>query len=166
MINPFGVVETNYPRLFAKHSHLLKSHGVNPLAALDPENPSFVDDAKALAVALIKTEQAREPYWPMAAQALVKGLLMVLRVKYRAKASLGGLRDILGLTPKALDLALENEHLRQSRAARRPERGLVAKRRSYCRTRDETARAGGARSGRGRLVHAARVDAPRHFAPA
>jgi type IV secretion system protein VirD4 len=102
VIDPFGVVETNYPRLFAKHRDLLKSHGANPLAALDPENPSFVDDANALAVALIKTDQSREPYWPMAAQTLIKGLLMALRVKYKAKASLGSLRDALGLTPLAL----------------------------------------------------------------
>lgn len=102
VIDPFGVVEANYPRLFAKHSDLLKSHGVNPLATLDPESPYFVDDAKALAVALIKTEQSRELYWPMAAQALVKGLLMVLRMKYGVSASLGGLRDILGLAPKEL----------------------------------------------------------------
>ena len=102
VIDPFGVVETNYPRLFAKHSHLLKSHGFNPLAALDPEDPSFIDDAKALAVALIRTDQSREPYWPMAAQALVKGLLMALRVKYGASASLGRMRDVLGLTPSAL----------------------------------------------------------------
>jgi type IV secretion system protein VirD4 len=102
VIDPFGVVEANYPRLFAKHSDLLKSHGFNPLAALDPKSPYFVDDAKALAVALIKTDQSREPYWPMAAQALVKGLLMVLRVKYSALASLGRLRDIVGLAPKKL----------------------------------------------------------------
>jgi type IV secretion system protein VirD4 len=102
VIDPFGVVEANYPRLFAKHSDLLKSHGFNPLATLDPDSPSFVDDAKALAVALIKTDQSREPYWPMAAQALVKGLLMALRVKYRALASLGRLRDVLALTPAAL----------------------------------------------------------------
>jgi type IV secretion system protein VirD4 len=102
VIDPFGVVKTNYPRLFAKHRDLLKSHGANPLAALDPENPSFIDDAKALSVALIRTDQSREAYWPMAAQALVKGLLMVLRVKYRAKASLEHLRDILGVTPSGL----------------------------------------------------------------
>ncbi len=102
VIDPFGVVEANYPRLFAKHSDLLKSHGFNPLAALDPANPYFVDDAKALAVALIKTDQSREPYWPMAAQVLVKGLLMALRVKYGALASLGRMRDVLASTPAGL----------------------------------------------------------------
>ncbi len=102
VIDPFSVIKTNYPHLFAKHRDLLKSHGFNPLAALDPESSSFVDDAKALAVALIRTDQSNEPYWPMAAQALVKGLLMVMRVKYPGKASLGGLRAILGRSPKAL----------------------------------------------------------------
>jgi type IV secretion system protein VirD4 len=102
VIDPFRVVETNYPRLFAKHRDLLKSHGVNPLAALDSENPSFVDEAKALSVALIKTDQSREPYWPMAAQTLIKGLLMALRAKHGAQASLGSLRDVLGLTPLGL----------------------------------------------------------------
>jgi type IV secretion system protein VirD4 len=38
----------------------------------------------------------------MAAQALVKGLLMALRAKYGALASLGRLRDVLALTPVAL----------------------------------------------------------------
>jgi type IV secretion system protein VirD4 len=102
VVDPFRVIETNYPRLFARHGNGLKSHGFNPLGALDCESPSFVDDAKALAVALIKTEDARDPYWTMAAQTLVKGLLMSLSVEYGSKATLNHLRDILGTAPKTL----------------------------------------------------------------
>jgi type IV secretion system protein VirD4 len=102
VLDPFEVLEKNYPRLFARHRELFKSNRCNPLGALDPQSPLFVDDAKALALALIRTDESREPYWPMAAQAMIKGLLMAMRVKYGTSASLGGLRDILGRHPKVL----------------------------------------------------------------
>ena len=101
VLDPFEVLQKNYPRLFARHRELLKSHRCNPLAALDPQSPLFVDDAKALALALIRTDESREPYWPMAAQAMVKGLLMAMRL-YVKPASLGDLRDILGRDPVTL----------------------------------------------------------------
>jgi type IV secretion system protein VirD4 len=113
ILDPFDVLETNYPRLFARHRDLLRSHRCNPLAALDPQNPLFVDAAKALALALIRTDDSRDTYWPLAAQMMVKGLLMAMRVKYGTSASLGGLRDILGLHPVELakfNYRLVSEH--------------------------------------------------------
>lgn len=102
VLDPFSVLKQNYPRLFAKHPDILKSDGFNPIAALDPSKPTFIDDARSLAIALIKTEETRDPYWPMAAQALIKGLLMGLRLRFGTEASLGVLRNTLGLTPSAL----------------------------------------------------------------
>ena len=100
VIDPFKVIETNYPRLFAENPALFKSHGYNPVAALNPQSPSFIDDAKAMAMAVIQSENARDPYWPMAAQAMAKGLLMVLRLDRPGMSdSLGVLRDYLGLRP-------------------------------------------------------------------
>ena len=101
VIDPFKVIETNYPHLFAKHPDLFKSRGFNPLADLNPDKPSFIDDAKALAMALIQSDDARDPYWPMAAQALAKGLAMVLRLDKPGKSdSLAVFRDYLGLKPQ------------------------------------------------------------------
>ena len=96
------MVEANYPRLCAKHPSLFKSHGFNPVAALDPASPRFVDDAKALAVALIKTDDSRDKYWSQAVQALVKGLIMGLRLAFGEKASLARLRLLLGEPPAKL----------------------------------------------------------------
>jgi len=100
LIDPFGVVKTNYPRLAERIS--CESTGFNPIAALDPENLRFIDDAKSLAVSLIKTEDTRDKYWPLAAQTLIKGLVMGLRIEGGAEASLVDLRDVLGLPPARL----------------------------------------------------------------
>lgn len=101
VIDPFHAVEKNYPNLFARHPEILRSKGYNPVAALDPSSDRFVDDAKALAVALVNTESSRDQYWPMAAQALIKGLLMTIRLVMEPKdVSLWMLRDVLGWPAK------------------------------------------------------------------
>ena len=102
LIDPFGVVKSSYPRLAEKFQDASDSKTFNPVAALDPESLRFVDDAKSLAVALIQTDDTRDKYWPQAAQALVKGLLMVLRIRGGPEASLVDLRNVLGLTPAEL----------------------------------------------------------------
>jgi type IV secretion system protein VirD4 len=98
LIDPFGVVETTYPEL--KRFVPCESCGFNPVAALDETSFRFIDDAKSLAVALIKTEDTRDPYWPQAAQALVKGLILGLRIRGGRDASLNDLRNVLGLPPE------------------------------------------------------------------
>lgn len=101
VVDPFKVIETNYPRLFAQRPDVFSSKGFNPLADLNPGKPSFVDDTKALAMALIQSDDSRDPYWPMAAQALAKGLAMVLRLdKPGLSDSLAVFRDYLGVPPK------------------------------------------------------------------
>ena len=72
LIDPFSVVSTTYPNL-AKHIDC-QSRGFNPVTCLDPGSLRFIDDAKSLAVALIKTDDNRDKYWAQAAQALIKGL--------------------------------------------------------------------------------------------
>jgi type IV secretion system protein VirD4 len=100
LIDPFAVVKTNYPRLAERIS--CESLGFNPIAALDPQSLRFIDDAKSLAVSLIKTEDTRDKYWPLAAQTLIKGLVMGLRIRGGPEASLVDLRDVLGLPPAQL----------------------------------------------------------------
>lgn len=110
LIDPFGVAKATYPKLAERFADAAR--GFNPLACLEPRGESekalrFVDDAKSLAVALIKADDARDKYWPQAAQALVKGLLMAMRLR-SDKASLVGLRDVLGLTPADLATYIRN----------------------------------------------------------
>ena len=100
LIDPFAVVKTTYPQLAARFP--CESLGFNPVAALDPDSQRFIDDAKSLAVALIKTDNTRDKYWPQAAQALIKGLVMGLRIRGGDEASLVDLRDVLGLPPAEL----------------------------------------------------------------
>lgn len=106
LFDPFGVVEASYPHLAARFP--CASHGFNPVGALLPklangkDNPRFVDDAKALAVALIKTEGERDKYWSQAAQALIKGVLMGLRLEFGDLASLALLRQVIGAQPATL----------------------------------------------------------------
>jgi type IV secretion system protein VirD4 len=100
IVDPFGVMKgPEYAKLVKKNPALFAGRGVNPLTALDPASDRFIDAAKAIAEALIKTDDARDPYWPMAAQALIKGLLLGLRLHTDA-ATLGGVREMLGQPPK------------------------------------------------------------------
>ena len=62
VLNPFGL-------------HDLGGAGFNPLAALDPESPTFVDDATGLGEALIRIED-KDPHWSESAQSLLVALLM------------------------------------------------------------------------------------------
>jgi type IV secretory pathway TraG/TraD family ATPase VirD4 len=97
VLDPFQLMRRDFSSLFPTYASLLTSCGFNPIAALDPWAPSFADDAKALARALISTEESFDPYWLLAARALVEGLIMVLRLdKPGHSDSLVALRDYLG----------------------------------------------------------------------
>lgn len=100
LIDPFSVVATTYPRLAEQLP--IVSRGFNPVATLDPDSPRFIDDAKSLAIALVKTDDNRDKYWAQAAQALIKGLVMGLRLRGGLGASLVDLRNVLGLPPPQL----------------------------------------------------------------
>lgn len=100
VIDPFGVMERNYPALVERHPEL-RSRGFNPVAALNPESPDFVDDAKALAQALITPDDKGEKHWAQSAQALAKGLAMATRLAFE-DASLCDLRNLLGREPEDL----------------------------------------------------------------
>jgi len=64
VLNPFDVLG-------------LGGTGFNPLAALDPDSPTFVDDAAGLAEALIKIEPGeKDPHWSESARNLVAALIM------------------------------------------------------------------------------------------
>lgn len=62
VLNPFGVLG-------------LGGAGFNPLAALDPDAPSFVDDAGGIGEALVRIEE-KDPHWSESAQSLLVALIM------------------------------------------------------------------------------------------
>jgi type IV secretion system protein VirD4 len=100
VIDPFRVMEKNYPRLFAKHPDILRSQGYNLFRAFNPHSDEFVDEAKYLAEALISTEGTKEVHFPQGAQTLTKGLSMVLRVDKPGQSdSLVAFRNYLGMSP-------------------------------------------------------------------
>jgi type IV secretion system protein VirD4 len=97
VIDPFGVMARNYPRLVAKYPDIFKNHGFNPLAGLSAQEQSFVDDVRIWAQALVKTEpDARDPYWTLAAQSMIKGVLLGLKIRHGRTANLNMLRMVLG----------------------------------------------------------------------
>jgi type IV secretion system protein VirD4 len=93
--DPFRVIEKQYPGLVEEKPYL-RSAGFNPLAALDPEDEEFVDDAKAIGEALIKVENENDPHWARSAQALTAGLAMAIRIAWGKDATLADLRQLLG----------------------------------------------------------------------
>jgi type IV secretion system protein VirD4 len=62
VLNPFNVLG-------------IGSAGFNPLVTLDPDSPTFVDDAAGLAEALIETEE-KDRHWSESAQSLVTAFVM------------------------------------------------------------------------------------------
>jgi len=101
VIDPFGMLPTNYPHLVKAHPWLGESHGLNPLSALDPANRRFVDDCKTLAEALIQVND-KDPHWGQSGRSLVKGLLMAGRIVFGSGMNLARLRWFLGLNAEDL----------------------------------------------------------------
>jgi len=81
VIDPFRVIEKEYPRLYAFDPALFKSVGHNHVAALDPLEDRFPDDADGLAMAAIPKDDGLAAYWSSAGQALTAGALMALRLE-------------------------------------------------------------------------------------
>lgn len=100
VIDPFGVMKANYPRLVEKYPYL-KSNGLNPVAALDPKSDDFPDDATRLAEAMIRVE-GNEPHWAESAQDLVAALIMYVRLTKPGTGSLADVREHLGKTAAEL----------------------------------------------------------------
>lgn len=112
VIDPFGVLEISFPEVVANHRRL-KSQGFNPLAALDPSSERFNDDAANIARALIRTDAHAEKHWAQSAQALIKGLLMAIRVEDGPAAKLPVIRDFISARPKFLAMEINkivNDH--------------------------------------------------------
>jgi type IV secretion system protein VirD4 len=87
ILNPFGVLG-------------IASAGFNPLAALDPDSPLFMDDATGIGEALIKIEE-KDPHWSESAQGLVVAFLMweVQLAKREGRAP--SLENVRGLITEA-----------------------------------------------------------------
>jgi len=72
----------------------LGSAGFNPLAALNPDSPTFYDDANGIGEALIKI-QGSDPHWTESALGLIVALVMWEKRKNGPNANLGNVRTML-----------------------------------------------------------------------
>ena len=87
VLNPFGLHVGQYPDL--------ASAGFNPLASLDPLAPTFYDDAKGLAEALIVVEGDPQRHFPESARGLITAAIMWERKLHGENASLKRVRMML-----------------------------------------------------------------------
>lgn len=74
------------------------SHGFNPILTLETGD-LFPDDAMEIAEAIVRV-QGNEPHWSQAAQELVAGLIMYVRLIMPESGSLVDVRKMLGLDTK------------------------------------------------------------------
>ena len=71
----------------------------NPLDELDPEDKEVIDEAGAIAQALVIYSGQGDPHWTSAARGLLRALiLMVLTLEPRNRATWSRVRDMLMLT--------------------------------------------------------------------
>ena len=101
VIDPFAVLERDYPALVRKYP-FLKSAGFNSVAALDPESDDFPDDARGLAEAIVRVEDKDHPHWERSAQDLVAGLTMCDRIENGVQSSMVAVRDWVGAEAETL----------------------------------------------------------------
>jgi type IV secretion system protein VirD4 len=101
VVDPFGVLEREYPALVQRYP-FLKSAGFNPVAALDIDSEDFPDDARRLAEAIIRVEDKDHPHWERSAQDLIAGLMMCDRVENGTNSSLVAVRDWVGTEAETL----------------------------------------------------------------
>lgn len=87
VLNPFGLHVGRYPDL--------ASAGYNPLASLDETAPTFYDDAKGLAEALITVEGDPQRHFPESARGLITAAIMWERKLHGEQASLKRVRMML-----------------------------------------------------------------------
>ena len=93
ILNPFGVLAEGRP--------YMESHGFNPLALLDPESNSFVDDVAAIAEGLVRIRGTDE-HWSEGGQDFVAALIMHACRMDGAAADLGLVRKLLTM-PRTAD---------------------------------------------------------------
>jgi type IV secretion system protein VirD4 len=87
-LDPFGVL-ANDPNV------RLPSIGYNPMRWLNIDD-NLVDDATAIAEAMVPVRSDREPHWEESAQDLVAGLIMYHRLVKPPGSSLASIRDEFG----------------------------------------------------------------------
>src|SRR4051812_1266979 len=75
----------------------LGSMGFNPLARLDPDSPYFFEHASAIAEALIRIAESKDPFFDISARNLVLALIMweVKRAKVEGRIPL--LKNVRGI---------------------------------------------------------------------
>lgn len=100
-LDPFKELAKHYPTLKAI------AHGFNPLLALDPQSPDFVDDAMSIAEALVMIE-SHDPHWSTSAQDLVAGLIMQERAENAKNPSLSNVRKVLIKSPDKISIMAAN----------------------------------------------------------
>lgn len=88
MLNPFNLHTALYPDM--------ADIGCNPLVTLDPDSPSFFENAMALGDASIVVAGDSQPHFPQSARGLMTWLMMYVRLRDGLNANLGTVRDLLG----------------------------------------------------------------------
>ncbi|WP_426424155.1 type IV secretory system conjugative DNA transfer family protein [Bradyrhizobium genosp. A] len=97
------------------------SASFNPLAELDPDNPSLVDDIASIANALVPDSgDARSKHWDESARTLLTGLILLTLTLRESERHLVTVRELLCLTYKPLALAAK-EFAAQALADASPE---------------------------------------------
>lgn len=99
ILDPFGALAALVAKAPETYRYLIEhglveSAGFNPLDSLDPESPTFFDDAAGIGEALIRVE-GNEPHWSESAQGLVIGLIMWEKQTKGAAATLENVRAML-----------------------------------------------------------------------
>jgi type IV secretory pathway TraG/TraD family ATPase VirD4 len=104
IVDPWGYIKQNFPKLYDAHPELFESHGLNVLTGFDPGSDTFNDDMADLAEQLLPRGGESNPYWSLAGQALSTGALSAIRATpvYGAQSSLVEFRDMIGQAPEAL----------------------------------------------------------------
>lgn len=95
ILNPFGVLTDQ-----AGYGDLC-SDGFNPLASLDPDDPSFNADAALLADALVKVE-GQDPHWDTSARALIAALIMYAVIRARRNGTTATMTDVRAMLCEAV----------------------------------------------------------------
>jgi type IV secretion system protein VirD4 len=75
----------------------LGSAGFNPLAALDPTSPQFFEQCSAIAEALIRVDESRDPFFDVSARGLILVLILWEVKTARAAGRLPLLENVRGM---------------------------------------------------------------------
>ena len=93
-----------------------KSGNYNPLAELDPKGKEVIDEAGAIAQALVVYSGQGDPHWTSAARALLRALILLTLTLDENERNLVTVRELLMLTHKTVEDTATAQKLKKSTA--------------------------------------------------